>query len=343
MIKAILKARVFVTVGVLLGSTSNLSHADLGVEIPSANVSIGILGTFGGSATKPAGAMIMDIGVGRSESTLVAVTPCDGTTFTFAGPVAASLPTSHHVWEANIAVQKAGLESIELGIDWKRFDPKLGPAKPAASGSQVVSLNEGDYQLLDFQSLVSSATSNCSEALTNVALKVEASLTEDPAFKDRRIDYELWLVHEGQGGRRERVWRVTGRHGEKQEFDFSPLSQALEGSRWPDTGQPIVVETHVGGHIRGRYRPDGRLDLALLAFREFRVANNGGWANGERGQKLVRAAPEDVIQLELPVTSWRQIQQSPQADRKPMRGEEEVRSFLQAQKVSLILKVTPSS
>jgi hypothetical protein len=148
--------------------------------------------------------------------------------------------------------------------------------------------------LLDFVPAFE-ASSGC---WRNLTLELSASIPEDPAFKDRRIGYDLWLVSEDRGRRLTRRLQLIGRQGEKVAFDYGILRSRLPVSP-PPGKEAYVMETTVTGSVRSRVQPDGSIELLLAAHRGAHPSD-GGWFRGAHGEKKVRAVPGETLRLELP-------------------------------------------
>src|SRR5207245_5760643 len=97
-------------------------------------------------------------------------------------------------------------------------------------------LSEGGRMLLDFVPVLE-ASSGC---YRNVALELSASIPEDPAFKDRRIGYDLWLVSEDHGKRLTRRLQLIGKQGESAAFDYGTFRSKLPLPTRPDKDSDVM-------------------------------------------------------------------------------------------------------
>jgi hypothetical protein len=199
-----------------------------------------------------------------------------------------------------VTVTEASTDRLVLSSRWDRFTRGADgrPARAAGASIPRLSLREGERVLLD---LVASPSSEEPACMRNFALELTAELKEDPALAGKQIAYDLWLVHDGPGGEKtSRRWAATSRHGEKTGYQFG--NEMLQAHTAGDGAQQLQVS--VTGHVRGRIRKDGSLELALGTERVLSyVSPDGGGGDGgvsESGEKYVRVQPGEVIRVELP-------------------------------------------
>jgi hypothetical protein len=135
----------------------------------------------------------------------------------------------------------------------------------------------------------------------NVALALVASQPEDPALRERRIGYDLWLVADSPATHWTRRLQLIGRQGQSVEFDYGMFRSRLAGVRLPQSPYPHsdTIETTVTGSVRGRIQRDGSIELRLSAHRAARPSD-GRWSKIEQGEKRVRAGAGETLRLELP-------------------------------------------
>jgi len=198
------------------------------------------------------------------------------------------------LWDIEGKVRHVDMDNIKVGFAWKRRSEPGSGSSPDASDRGEVTLSEGGRVLLDFVPVLE-ASSGC---YRNVALELSASIPEDPAFKDRRIGYDLWLVSEDHGKRLTRRLQLIGKQGESVAFDYGMFHSKLPVVPRPDKGSDLL-ETTVSGSIRSRIQPDGSIEVLLAAHREARPSD-GAWATAAHGSKRVRAVAGETLRLELP-------------------------------------------
>jgi hypothetical protein len=215
-------------------------------------------------------------------------------------PVAAVLARYRYAWTADVTLLEATIDKLVLGATWGRFEsrPAGSPVRSAGETIPQVSLREGERLLLDFVAPSPAGEPAC---MRNFALELTAELKEDPALAGKQIAYDLWLVHDAPSGEKtSRRWAATSRHGEKTGFQFA--HEMLQAHTAGDGAQQLQVG--VTGHVRGRIRKDGSLELALRTERMLSyVSSDGGTGDGgesETGEKVVRVQPGEVIRVELP-------------------------------------------
>jgi hypothetical protein len=297
-----------------------------------ARVTLRILGTYPNAATLPIGEtaaplteaepFTMNIGM-----RMAGPPTCESDALFSFGPLH---PAEFlQVWEVHIEVRHATLESIQMVVDWKRVvaGPDGGPH--VASGDQrEITLGESQRHLLDF-----AVVSSC---LKSIALELSASIEEE-AEQVRRISYDMWLVNEKDGKRTTRRWQIAAKQGEKVDFDFGPVRTRFEEIPTMD-GESNAFETTVRGHIRGRFKGDA-FEIALMANRDTGPSDRH-WIAGGYGEKVVRVASGETIQLDLP--GPQQIPHLPGSDPAQSKAhQEEILHAVGRQRVSLILTATP--
>jgi hypothetical protein len=217
------------------------------------------------------------------------------------------------------------MDKIAVAYHWtRRAEPGLGSV-PAAEDRGEATLTEGGRVLLDYVP-VAEASSGC---YRNVGLELSASIPEDPAFQDRRIGYDLWLVSEERGSRLTRHLQLIGKQGEQVKFDYGTFRSHVHRASSPErpTAASDVIEMTVSGSIRSRIQPDGSIELMLDANRTAHPSD-GGWFTEAHGQKRVRAAAGETLRLELPPPNF------------PGANEPETFEAIAEQKVALVLTPT---
>ena len=260
------------------------------VVATSSGVATHSIGSFGGSLEEGAStATSMQVKLFPATES----SPCQSTVSMSVNPTGTA-DGPFPLWEIEAKLRRAEMDNIHVAFAWKR---KSGPgtgSSPEASDQGEANLSEGGRVLLDFVPVLE-ASAGC---YRNVALELAASIPEDPAFKDRRIGYDLWLVSEDHRKRLTRRLQLIGKQGESVAFDYGMFRSKLPVASRAEKGSDLI-ETTVSGSIRSRIQPDGSIELLLAAHREARPSE-GRWATAAHGQKRVRARPGETLRLELP-------------------------------------------
>jgi hypothetical protein len=323
---SILASVLFVPADASKAAPGTLTHE-------KARVTLRILGTYPNAATWPIGETSAPLGEAEPYTMNVGMStqgpPTCGSNSLFSfGPLR---PADFlQVWEVHVDLRQATLESIRLAVDWKRVVAGSDGASHVVAGDRRdITLGEGQRHLLDFTEVPT--------CLKSLALELGASIEEDTELAPRRIAYDMWLVSEKDGKRTTRRWQVSGKQGEKVDFDFGPVRTRFDEVRTTD-GESNVFETTVDGHLRGRLKDDA-LEVALMANRGTGPSDRH-WVAGGHGEKVVRVAAGETIQLDLPAPQ--EIPHPPGADRSEAKAHaDEILRALAGQRVSLILTATP--
>jgi hypothetical protein len=249
------------------------------------------IGTFGSGPLKEGGAM--------TGSMQVSTSPADDGSRCQSNVQMAPFPANTPggplpMWMVEGKVRRAAMDDIQVEYAWKRRAPAGAGSQPDAAYRGNAHLTEGGRVLLDFVPAFE-ASSGCWH---NLALELSASIPEDPAFKQQRISYDLWLVSEGRGNRLTRRLQLIGKQGEKVAFDYGTFRSTLPVAP-PPGKDAYVMEMTVTGSVRSRIRPDGSIEILLTASRGAHP-NEGSWYSEAHGSKSVRAVPGETLKLELP-------------------------------------------
>jgi hypothetical protein len=225
--------------------------------------------------------------------------PCQSNVTMHASPTLAASPSKATggllpSWQVEGKVRRAEMDNIKVAFAWKRRSEPGNGSSTDTSDQGEATLSEGGRVLLDFVPVLE-ASSGC---IRNVALELSASIPEDPAFKDRRIGYDLWLVSEDHGKRLTRRLQLIGKQGESLSFEYGMFRSRVPVAPRPDNGSDLM-ETTVSGSIQSRVQPDGSIEVLLAAHREARPSD-GRWATQAHGSKRVRALAGETLRLELP-------------------------------------------
>jgi hypothetical protein len=266
-----------------------------------ASLEFRVVATSSGVATHSIGSFGGPLEEGASTATSMQVklfpatasSPCQSSVSMSVSP-SATADGPFPLWEVEAKLRRAEMDNIHVAFAWKRKSASGIGSSPEASDEGEATLSEGGRALLDFVP-VFEASAGC---YRNVALELAASIPEDPAFKDRRIGYDLWLVSEDHGKRLTRRLQLIGKQGESVAFDYGRFRSKLPLGSPAEKGS-VLMETTVSGSVRSRIQPDGSIELLLAAQREAQPSE-GHWATAAHGRKEVRATPGETLRLELP-------------------------------------------
>jgi len=206
-------------------------------------------------------------------------------------------------WMADASVVEASTGHLVLSASWKRFT--RGPGGEAVESAHEsiprLSLREGERALLDYAVPPANNQQRCAR---NYLLELTAEVMEDPVFADRQIVYDLWLVHETAGGLKETAHtQLIAGQGERVPFAFAKQKlAAVTGG----AGSDQKLQVAISGHVRGRIRRDGPIELALGSERALSYVAPDGSNDGsvaDAGEKNVRVQPGEGIRVELPPPS----------------------------------------
>ena len=119
------------------------------------------------------------------------------------------------------------------------------------------------------------------------------------------MQYDLWLKHQQANGEIvTRRFTGMGMQGADVNFFFAPLQFALRQLTPEQTTRDVF--TTVKGTIRGRLLPSGRIAIVVDTSRRDGVAlpiGGPGGGSGSSGRKLLDAAADEAIEIELPAPS----------------------------------------
>jgi hypothetical protein len=150
-------------------------------------------------------------------------------------------------------------------------------------------LREGERRVID---MVSVSGRDCEAVQLEVALLIG----EPEAVRHAALSYDIWLVHhEADGTDRSARFRTAGLQGQDVPFAFAPLAHNVDGT--PNLSGHGGVQTAIAGRIRGRARPDGRLDLTVAAQR---LVTAGAIGQGDGGAKRITVDQDETVELALP-------------------------------------------
>lgn len=138
-----------------------------------------------------------------------------------------------------------------------------------------------------------------SASCDGVVVKMWLELRDSHQLARSVLDYDIWLVHREVDGR-EVVERAGGRGLQGKRIDYLFKRQRYNASAMPDPGGSIEVD--LAGSVKGRVRPDGRIDLSVSANR---TTTERGAGSGEGGNKQATVADGETLELEMPPHQFR--------------------------------------
>jgi hypothetical protein len=245
------------------------------------------------------------------------------------GTVADKLSRSAFVWEVKMVPSKYEDGTATFDLEWARYQADGGAGRPAAEGKATLTLRDGERQQIDF-ARGAPGSRNCRDEAAVV--EVGAGYAESRQFAQSILQYDLWLKHRLASGEiLTRRFTAMGRQGADVSFVFAPLQFALGQ---PVSGQTAYdVFTTVQGTIKGRVQPNGRIALTVDTGRRDGLGPRGGGptgGSGNAGRKLLDAAADEAIEIELPAPGGRSSLGGQAVDNA---------QFFQGQRTSLIVQV----
>jgi hypothetical protein len=325
------RAKACAVITALVATAGGHVIGDDALVVRKARLEFRVVATSSGGATHSIGSFIggpLEEGASTATSMQVKLfpttesLPCHSNVTTSVSS-SATADGPFPLWEIEGKLRRAEMDDIKVAFAWKRRSAGGSGSSSEASDQGEATLSEDGRVLLDFVPVLE-ASAGC---YRNVALELAASIPEDPAFKDRRVGYDLWLVSEDHGNRLTRRLQLIGKQGENVAFDYGMFRSKLPIVPRAEKGSDLM-ETTVSGSIRSRIQPDGSIEVLLAAHREARPSHRH-WATSAHGQKQVRALPGETLRLELPPPA-------------PLAGVDEPETFraIAQQRVALILTPT---
>lgn len=214
------------------------------------------------------------------------------------GTLADKLARSAFVWEVKMLPSKYENGTATFDLEWARYQVD-GSGRPAAEGKSTLTLREGDRQQIDFVRGVPGAR-NCAEE--DAVIEVGTGYTENRQLAQTVLQYDLWLKHQQANGEIvTRRFTGMGMQGAEVNFVFAPLQFTVRQLTPEQTTRDLF--TIVKGAIRGRLLPSGRIAIIVDTSRRdgLAVPSGGpGGGSGNSGRKLLDAAADEAIEIELP-------------------------------------------
>jgi len=214
------------------------------------------------------------------------------------GTLADKLTRGAFVWEVKMLPSKYENGIATFDVEWARYQAD-GNGRPVAEGRSTLTLQDGERQQIDFVR-GAPGTRNCGDE--SAVVDVGTGYHEHRQFAQSVLQYDLWLKHQQANGEIvTRKFTAMGLQGADVGFVFAPLRFAVRQAG-PDQGAYDVLTT-VRGTIKGRLLPNGRVAVTVDTSRRDGVGLRGSASaggSGNAGRKLLDAAPDEAIEIELP-------------------------------------------
>jgi hypothetical protein len=196
------------------------------------------------------------------------------------------------LWRAQATLLSYDATGATLDLLWTRTveDPAI---VDGGSIERHLSLHlvEGNREVLDLVRMAPGADGACDGA----AITARFMLQDPKALAQSLLEYDVWLVDRDRAGH-ETVDHVTtrGLQGRSIDYAFEPIRYAPDGTVSPAGSVQIDLQ----GQVKGRVRPDGRIDLVVGASR---MRTEGGLGSGDGGGKQATVSDGETVEFQLPV------------------------------------------
>jgi hypothetical protein len=178
-------------------------------------------------------------------------------------------------------------------VRWRR-EPRSDELQPAGAyeGQLRWTAAEGVSTVLDLVRQVNPGEPRCESR----SITMRFAPFGTAALRHAAIAYDLWLVQRvSQGGTVTHHMRTTGAQGEHVSFFFPEV--AIDVPSLQNPSGPAILDLGVRGHIRGRIRRDGRVDIAVEAGRT--VGPRGlALFSGTIGRSRLTVAQGETVEFE---------------------------------------------
>jgi hypothetical protein len=255
-----------------------------------AHIRVSLLTTYRAEATRSMSSTGSDLAVGQS-GTIGVYGDFSGSRGAGGWPI--GVGDDGFAWRVEARLVSVQFDNVEVAISWGRYRPVTGREAAEVGDTRVINLKSNERHVLD---LVQSEKPE--SPIFNLVVQVEARQTEDPAFANVSIGYDLWLVYEDSAGTRTtRRAQPVGGQGEMTQFAFRPFGFALDGKAVPADGNaPITVA--VDGAVLGRIRSDGAIELAVDG--RLGLGCGPGGLGGSGGRRTYVAHDGETVSVEFP-------------------------------------------
>ena len=205
-----------------------------------------------------------------------------------------------YLWRFQTRVLAATEAQTTLAVSWTRWRRD----EPDAIGARTITLQPGDYHILDFVSAPVGVPSSCAN--------LEIRLAADPVPQDEprpELTYDLWLSQEGPLGSRWVHRQVRGRSSDPVAFTLGPLAWSVGGGALSDPANRRAVHLGVKGTLRATLGPDGLVDVSVKTDRTLTWCGHGGWDGGRQsyrarlGEAVALVLPDPASTADVPVNT----------------------------------------
>ena len=194
-------------------------------------------------------------------------------------------------WAVEGRLLSTDTDGARVAVRWTRkvLDPSLVGVEDLVREYET-RLHEGTRMVIDFLRPPAGDSEDCD----GVVVKMWLEFRDPPELAGEVLDYDVWLVHYDAAGR-EVLERSRGRtlHGESLDYLFPRLRYTADGRLSADG----AITADYAGSVRGRIRPDGRIDLALYAHRTVLDRSLG---QGDSGQTQATVADGETLDFQMP-------------------------------------------
>jgi hypothetical protein len=195
------------------------------------------------------------------------------------------------VWRADATLVSFDAANVTLDMRWSRTVREAGLSDaPAIERSFRIRAQDGQVRTIDLVRALPGIDDNCDGAVVSVAM----GFWDSAPLAQALLDYDIWLVDRDREGH-ETVDHVSSRglQGRSLDYAFQPFRYGQEGL----VASAGTLTFELQGTVRGRVRPDGKIDLVLGVSRTIRKDQDGA---GDGGATQATVEPGDAIEFQLP-------------------------------------------
>jgi hypothetical protein len=203
------------------------------------------------------------------------------------GPPAGSLVR----WRLQARLKSSDSAGAVVDLHWTRTaDDRASVNADTIERRYELSLSERNRVVLDVVRPTEAASNGCE----GVAIEAELTYRDQPDLEGSLLQYDIWLVDtDASGNQITDHLQPRGLQGREIEYAFRPQKFDVDGNR--NSSGP--VSSRLEGSVKGRVRPDGRIDLVVGVLR---FVQSGRLANGDGGQKQETVADGETIEVATP-------------------------------------------